>query len=56
MAFSSKHILTRLYLVAGGLFVFGGLVLFKLVSIQMVQGDKYKELALQLLIAVELIQ
>jgi len=47
MAFSSKHILTRLYLVAGGLFVFGGLVLFKLVSIQMVQGDKYKELALQ---------
>ncbi|MBT8284747.1 MAG: transpeptidase family protein [Flavobacteriaceae bacterium] len=47
MAFTSKHILTRLYLVAGGLFVFGGLVLFKLVSIQMVQGDKYKELALQ---------
>ncbi|NNK11847.1 MAG: transpeptidase family protein [Flavobacteriaceae bacterium] len=47
MAFTSKHILTRLYLVSGGLFLFGGLVLFKLVSIQMVQGDKYKELALQ---------
>ena len=47
MAFSTKHILTRLYLVSGGLFVFAGLVLFKLVSIQMVEGDKYKELALQ---------
>lgn len=47
MAFESKHILTRLYLVAGGLFLFAGLVLFKLVSIQMVHGDKYKALALQ---------
>ena len=47
MAFTSKHILTRLYLVSGGLFIFAGFVLFKLVSIQMVQGDKYKELALQ---------
>ena len=47
MAFSSKHIMTRLYLVSGGLFLFAGLVLFKLVSIQTVQGDKYKELALQ---------
>jgi len=47
MAFSSKHILTRLYLVSGGLFLFAGLVLFKLVSIQMVQGDKYKALAMK---------
>lgn len=47
MAFSSKHILTRLYLVSGGLFLFAGLVLFKLVSIQMVHGDKYKALAMQ---------
>jgi cell division protein FtsI (penicillin-binding protein 3) len=47
MAFSSKHILTRLYLVSGGLFLFSGLVLFKLVSIQMVHGDKYKALAMQ---------
>ncbi len=47
MAFSSKHILTRLYLVAGGLFLFAGLVLFKLVSIQMVHGDEYKALAMK---------
>ncbi|GGD45183.1 penicillin-binding protein [Muriicola marianensis] len=47
MAFTSKHIMTRLYLVAGGLFLFAGLVLFKLVSIQTVQGEKYKELALE---------
>jgi cell division protein FtsI (penicillin-binding protein 3) len=47
MAFSSKHILTRLYLVSGGLFLFAGLVLFKLVSIQMVHGDKYKAIAMK---------
>ncbi|WP_372944619.1 penicillin-binding protein [Muriicola sp.] len=47
MAFTSKHIMTRLYLVSGGLFLFSGLVLFKLVSIQTVHGDKYKELALE---------
>ena len=47
MAISEKHILTRLYLVSGGLFLFAALVLFKLVSIQIVDGDKYKELALQ---------
>lgn len=47
MAFSSKHILTRLYLVSGGLFLFSGLVLFKLVSIQMVHGDEYKALAMK---------
>jgi len=47
MAISEKHILTRLYLVSGGLFLFAALVLFKLVSIQIIDGDKYKELALQ---------
>ncbi len=45
MAVSDKNILTRLYLVAGCLFVFACAVLFKLVSIQMVHGDKYRDLA-----------
>jgi cell division protein FtsI (penicillin-binding protein 3) len=39
--------MTRLYLVSGGLFIFAVLILVKLVSIQMVHGDKYKKLALQ---------
>lgn len=45
MAVSDKKILTRLYVVAGGLFLFACAVVFKLVSIQMVQGDKYRDLA-----------
>ena len=45
MAVNNKNILTRLYLVAGYLFLFAGAVLFKLVSIQMVDGDKYRDLA-----------
>lgn len=45
MAVSDKKILTRLYLVAGGLFMFACAVVFKLVSIQMVHGDKYRDLA-----------
>ncbi len=47
MSISKKNIMTRLYLVSGGLFIFAVLVLVKLVSIQMVHGDKYKKLALQ---------
>lgn len=47
MAVTEKRILTRLYVVAGGLFLFAGIVLFKLVSIQMVHGDKYKKLAMK---------
>lgn len=46
MASTEKGILTRLYFVAGGLFFFAMAVMVKLVSIQMVHGDKYKELAL----------
>lgn len=34
-----------MYVVAGGLFLFACAVVFKLVSIQMVNGDKYRELA-----------
>jgi len=47
MPITEKRILKRLYVVAGGLFLFAGVVLFKLVSIQMVHGDKYKKLAMK---------
>ncbi|QLG44399.1 penicillin-binding protein [Costertonia aggregata] len=45
MATTEKNILTRLYIVATCLFLFAAAVVVKLVSIQMVDGDKYKELA-----------
>lgn len=45
MAVSDKNILNRLYFVAACLLLFAGAVLFKLVSIQMVDGDKYRALA-----------
>lgn len=45
MAVNDKNILNRLYFVAGCLFLFSCAVLFKLVSIQVVNGDKYRELA-----------
>jgi len=47
MPVTEKSILTRLYVIAGCLFLFAGIVLFKLVSIQMVHGDKYRDLALK---------
>ncbi|MCK5441994.1 MAG: transpeptidase family protein [Maribacter sp.] len=47
MPVTEKSILTRLYIVAGCLFLFAGAVLFKLVSIQLVHGDKYKALAMK---------
>ena len=47
MPVTEKSILTRLYVVAGCLFLFAGAVLFKLTSIQMVHGDKYRDLALK---------
>ncbi|MEX0291351.1 MAG: penicillin-binding protein [Flavobacteriaceae bacterium] len=47
MAIAEKNILRRLYVVAACLFLFAIAVIVKLVSIQMVHGDKYKELALQ---------
>ena len=46
MAVTEKSILTRLYIVAGSLFLFAIAVLVKLVSIQMVDGDKYRKLAM----------
>lgn len=46
MATTEKNILTRLYIVVGFLFLFAIAVLVKLVSIQMVDGDKYRKLAM----------
>jgi cell division protein FtsI (penicillin-binding protein 3) len=45
MAVTEKNILKRLYIVAGLLFVFAVAVVVKLFSIQMVDGDKYRQLA-----------
>ncbi|MGI9550718.1 MAG: penicillin-binding protein [Aurantibacter sp.] len=45
MAVTDKKILKRLYVVAAGLFLFAIAVVVKLVSIQMVHGDKYRTLA-----------
>ncbi|MEM8507499.1 MAG: penicillin-binding protein [Bacteroidota bacterium] len=47
MPITEKNIMSRLYLVAGGLFVFAVAVIVKLVDIQMVKGDTYKALAMQ---------
>ncbi|NJB36083.1 penicillin-binding protein [Croceivirga sp. JEA036] len=46
MATTEKTIMHRLYLIAGVLFLFGVAVVWKLVDIQMVKGDEYKEMAL----------
>ena len=46
MPTTEKKILTRLYVVAGVLFLFAMAVAVKLVSIQVVDGEKYKQLAL----------
>ncbi len=45
MAVNEKGILNRLYFIAGCMFIFGIAVVFKLLSIQFIQGDKYKALA-----------
>src|SRR5690606_12595588 len=45
MAFEDKNILQRLYIISGCLFVFVLAILFKIVNIQFVEGDKYRELA-----------
>ncbi|MEP2240182.1 MAG: penicillin-binding protein [Maribacter sp.] len=45
MAATDKSILKRLYIVAGFMVLFAGAVLFKLVSIQIVDGKKYQALA-----------
>ena len=45
MATTEKNILNRLYFVAGCMLVFAILVVVKLVDIQFVKGDKYRQLA-----------
>jgi len=45
VSINEKNISTRLYFVAGGMFLFALLIIIKLVNIQFVDGDKYRELA-----------
>ncbi len=45
MAVNEKNILNRLYFISGCMFIFGLAVLFKLLSIQFIHGDKYRDLA-----------
>lgn len=45
MAFEEKNILTRLYIVAGCMFLFALIICIKLMNIQFVDGEKYRELA-----------
>ena len=47
MAITEKNILKRLYFIAACLFLFAIAVGVKLVSIQLVHGDKYKEIAME---------
>lgn len=44
MAVTEKYILNRIYFVAGCMFVFVLLVVYKIFVIQFVQGDKYRQL------------
>ncbi|MEM0519177.1 MULTISPECIES: penicillin-binding protein [Aequorivita] len=45
MAFEEKNILNRLYIVAGCMFLFALAISVKLLNIQFVDGDKYRDLA-----------
>lgn len=45
MPIEEKNILNRFYFVAGGMFLFALLIVLKLMDIQFVEGDKYRELA-----------
>lgn len=47
MAVEEKNILNRFYFIAGGMFIFAGLIVFKLISIQFVEGKHYRDLAQQ---------
>jgi cell division protein FtsI (penicillin-binding protein 3) len=47
MAVTDKNIMTRLYIVSACMFLFSVAVLFKLVNIQVAQGDKYRDLAMK---------
>jgi cell division protein FtsI/penicillin-binding protein 2 len=45
VAVTEKNILNRLYFIAGCMFLFMIAVIFKLFTIQFVQGDQYRDLA-----------
>ncbi|MCF6308020.1 MAG: transpeptidase family protein [Flavobacteriaceae bacterium] len=45
MPIEEKNILNRLYFVAGGMLIFAILIAIKLINIQFVEGEKYRELA-----------
>ena len=45
MAENETNILNRLYFIAGCMFIFGLAVVFKLLTIQFINGDKYRSLA-----------
>lgn len=45
MAVAEKNILNRLYFIAGCMFLLALIIAYKLVSIQLFQGDKYREMA-----------
>lgn len=45
MTVNEKNILNRLYFVAGCMFIFSLLVVYKLIDIQFVHGNQYRELA-----------
>jgi cell division protein FtsI (penicillin-binding protein 3) len=47
VAVTEKDILNKLYFVAGCMFVFIFLVVYKLVDIQFIQGDKYRDLGVK---------
>lgn len=45
MAFEEKNIMNRLYITAGCMFIFALAISVKLMNIQFIDGDKYRELA-----------
>jgi cell division protein FtsI (penicillin-binding protein 3) len=45
VATTEKHILNRLYIIAGCMFIFAVAVIVQLLNIQIVEGDKYNQLA-----------
>jgi cell division protein FtsI (penicillin-binding protein 3) len=47
VAFEEKNILNRLYIIAGCMFIFAIAISVKLLDIQFVNGDRYRELALK---------
>lgn len=45
MSDKETNILNKLYFVSGGMFIFAFLVVFKLINIQLIQGESYRKLA-----------